>query len=235
MDKPSNWFDRIISLLTLIVTAVVGGLAWKIASTQAGAESAHAQFAAINDMFQKCTSGNMSDTQYFSTFYSAIKHGDIDMAAIAPDLAKGEFQKVLNYCWTLKNAREAQSPPPSSASPDRPEGASAADALPGKFIYLGTYVGGKWVTHYFDDYQMFDPTSNAGENTRDISIGRDTQINVRHGVLNASTTDYPKLLCTVSGTHIKIAKEFQWWADSNNYWARIADDPQSPPVCSGKQ
>ena len=77
----------------------------------------------------------------------------------------------------------------------------SADALPGKFIYLGTYAGGRWVTHYFDDYQTFDPTDHAGENTRDISIARDTQINVRHGVLNAATTAYPQLLCTVSGSH----------------------------------
>jgi hypothetical protein len=94
--------------------------------------------------------------------------------------------------------------------------------------------GGSLIEDVFG-HITFDPTSNAGENQRDISIGRDTKINVRHGVLNASTTVYPPLLCTVSGTQIRISKEFQWWSESNNYWARIADGAQLPTACADRQ
>jgi hypothetical protein len=105
--------------------------------------------------------------------------------------------------------------------------------LPGNFLYLGTFTHGKWVTHYFEGYKDLDPTKDSGTNERDIYTASGTQVNLRRGVLNDRTTEYPRLLCTVSGSSIKISKAFQWWANSGNWWARVADDAKLPANCLG--
>jgi hypothetical protein len=243
MADKKDWFDRIVNTAQLVITALIGYFAYDIsvsqehsAESQASSARASGQFEVITGVLEKCSSTDKSAAGYFLNLYHAINARIIDPTQFSPDPeARVQFEHTLNFCWTQVSAvinqtgtaSSAVTQPPTSTKAQTP---SADNENAANWIYLGTYKGGKWETHYFQNFEGFDPGANHGLNSYSIVIPSGLRVNVRFGILNDATTQYPPSPCTVSGKTVKITQQIQWWSSSNNYWGRI--DPREDPCNS---
>lgn len=239
MSDKQDWFDRGVNVVQLIVTGLIGWLAYQIsvsqdtsAKNQASAARASQQYEVITGLLAKCSPVDATTASYLLNLHNLINDKTIDATQFSPDqIAQTQFNAAMTFCWTqvtmaINQTSSTKSTPP--LSPSTALHASKADnGTASNWVYLGTYKGGKWQTHYFDNYQGFDPSANRGQNPREIDISPDFHVNIRFGTLDDTTAQYPSSPCTVSGKKIKIIQEIQWWSNSNNYWGRI--DPGENP------